>query len=414
MEAHLRRARAAGLGVCGALCGWLLTASGVSQTGSGAQAGSVESLFQRGATAMRSGHIAEAEQSFREAVAQAPKMADAHLDLGLVLGREGKTDEAIRELKTALELDPKIASGHMFLGIFLYQTGHAEEAIANLRGELALTPNNTEALSWLGIAELAAGRPEKAVAPLDRAAELDPDNLDVLEYRGRAHSQVAEASYARMAKISPDSWHVHRVRGEMLASEGKHADAIAEFEAAVKGDPRNSDLWEGLGDQYRASDQLEKAQAAFQKELDLSPANPIALYDLGSTDVERGQADAGVPLLRQMIAEHSPSAVAEYYLGRGLAEQGKSDEAAEWLRKSAAADAQGEVAKRSFYELARLYRKLGRTDEATAALAEYNKRRDVTDKDYNRLREGTDWRKLDAAQAAVAPASEGASPSPQR
>ena len=347
---------------------------------------------------MHNGRLPEAELSFRNATALAPKMADAHLDLGLVLGREGKSSDAIAELKTAVELDPKIASGHMFLGIFLYQAGNAPEAIANLEQELATTPDNPEALTWLGIAELAAGHPEKAVGPLDRAAELDPDNLDLLEYRGRAHSQVAEASYARMAKLQPDSWHVHRVRAELLASEGKHADAIAEFEAAVKGAPRNPDLWEGLGDQYRAASELEKAQAAYRKELDLSPGNPIALYDLGSTDVERGDALAGVPLLEQMLRMYRGAPVAGYYLGRGLADQGKNTEAAQWLEKSAAADGGGEVAKRSYYELARLYRRMQQPKQAETALAAYNRLREAGDKQS--AQQVQDWRKLSAGPAS--------------
>lgn len=353
---------------------------------------------------MHDGRPAEAERSFRQAVRLQPGMADAHLDLGLVLGREGKAEEAISELRRAAELNPKISSGHMFLGIFLYQTGHGDEAIRELEQEIALAPANAEALTWLGIAELASGHPEKATGPLDRAAELDANNLDLLEYRGQAHSQVAEASYARMAKLAPDSWHVHRVRGQMLSSEGKHGDAIAEFEAAVKQAPTNPDLWEDLGEQYRAGDQLEKAQGAFQKELELSPGNPLAAYNLGSVEVERGDAAAGVPLLERMIGGFQGSPVAEYYLGRGLAAEGKNGEAAEWLKRSAAADANGEIGKRSNYELARLYRKMGRPDDAAEAQAQYERIRALTDKEYNERREGVgDWRKLQTQAPATSP-----------
>ena len=351
---------------------------------------------------MHSGHPAEAEHSFRQAIQLAPAIPDAHLDLGLILGREGKMDEAVGELRRALALNPKLQSGHMFLGIFLYQTGHADDAIRELNAEIAQAPANAEALTWLGIAELAGGHPEKATAPLDRAAELDPDNLDLLEYRGKAHSQMAEASYARMAKLQPDSWHVHRVRAQMLSSEGRSADAIAEFEAAVKLAPTNSDLWEALGEEYRTGDQMEKAQAAFRKEMELSPGNPLALYNLGSVDVERGDAAGGVPLLEGMIAGYQGSPVADYYLGRGLAALGKSAEAAEWLERSAAADPAGEIGKRSSYELLRIYRKLGRTDAAAKAQAQYDRIRAVTDKDYNERREaGADWRKLDAEAPAT-------------
>ena len=347
---------------------------------------------------MHDGRTTEAERDFREAVRLAPGMADAHLDLGLVLGREARTGEAIAELRRALELNPKIQSGHMFLGIFLSQTGHVDEAIQELNAEIALAPENAEALTWLGIAELSSGHPEKATGPLDRAAELDTENLDLLEYRGKAHSQVAEASYARMAKLQPDSWHVHRVRGQLLSGQGKHAEAITEFEAAVKQAPRNPDLWESLGDEYRKSSQLDKAGTAYAKELELTPRNPIAMYDLGSTEVERGEAAAGVPLLEGMLQVYSGSPVAEYYLGRGLADTGKNDGAASWLEKSAA-DGSGEVEKRSFYELARLYRKMQRPEQAARALAEYTRLRQVEEKQS--AAEVEDWRKVNAGAGAT-------------
>ena len=82
--------------------------------------------------------------------------------------------------------------------------------------------------------ELQDGHPEKATEPLDRAAELAPNDLNILEYRGKAHSDVAFASYARMAIIDPNSWHVHRVQGQMYSQQSQHKEAIAEFLEAIK------------------------------------------------------------------------------------------------------------------------------------------------------------------------------------
>ena len=362
------------------------------------QGPAVKEAFQRGALAMHNGRIADAEQSFREAVKLAPKLPEAHLDLALALEREGKSDEAIGSLGKAIELDPKLPSAHMFLGIFLYQANRRDEAIAALGKELALDPKNGEAMMWMGIVQLAAGRPELAVGPLDRAAELSPNDLNLLEYRGKAHSLVAQNSYAKMAQIAPDSWQVHKVQAELYADEERHADAVKEYEVAIRQQARNADLYEGLGDQYRQLNQLDQARKAYERELELNPQNPIAMYNLGSTDVELGDHAAGVPLLQAMGERYRGAPVADYYLGRGLAGEGKDADAAAHLERSAEAAPDSEIAKRSFYELARVYRKMQRTADAEKALAQYNRLRETQDK--KNAQKVQDWRKLSENGAA--------------
>ena len=363
-----------------------------------AQSAEVQLAFKNGASALSEGRSDVAEREFRTAVRLDPTLAEARLDLGLVLGREGKNAEAVESLRKALELNPKLDSANMFLGIFLHQAGHDNESAEALQREIALNPKSEEALSWLGIVELAAGRPELAVEPLDRAFALAPDDLNLLQYRGRAHSQVAQASYGRMAQISPDAWQVHQIRAELFGAESKDREAVAEYEAALARESRNPDLYEGLGDAYRRLNELEAAQKAYSRELELSPRNPIAMYNLGSTDVDRGDHAAGIPLLKAMLAAYRSSPTAEYYLGRGLAENGEDAEAVTWLEKSAHADPESEIAKRSYYELARSYRKLHRLDDAQRALATYNLMREKTE--TQKAARVADWRKLNGGAAA--------------
>lgn len=359
-----------------------------------AQDAHVEDAFRRGATAMHNGRPQEAEAAFRDAVRLAPSMPEAHLDLGLVLARQGRLDDAIASVQHALSLNPALESANMFLGIFYHQTNRQAEAREALQKELTQHPGNAEALTWLGMVELADSHPEQAVVALDHAAALQPKDLNILELRGRAHNLVARDSYAQMARIDPNSWHVHRVRAQLFTDEGKHKEAIEEYLAAIKLEDRNPELFEELGDAYRASSQLDQARDAYAKELQLSPRNAIAMYDLGSTDIERGDNAAGVPLLREMLKSYAPAPVAQYYLGRGLAALGKEDEAVTWLEKSAAGDPSGEVGKRSWYELTRIYHKLQRPADAQRALTEYNRIRQADQARSDKQVE--DWRKLNA------------------
>ena len=376
--------------------GWALNAQG--QT---APQATVAAALGRGAEAMHRGDAAGAEAAFRAAVQLAPRTPETHLDLGLVLAREGKMDEAITELHRTVALDSKLPSAHMFLGIFLYQANQAEPARQQLQEELHLDPSNAEALTWLGTVDLALAHPERAVISFDRAAELAPDDLNVLELRGRAHNQVAHDSYARMARLAPNSWHVHRVQAQLYSDEGRHTEAVSEYKAAVEGEPRNPDLYEGLGDEYRKLNQLDDARAAYAQELSLSPNNPLALYNLGSTEVEQGQAEEGVPLLERMLPITTLSAVAEYYLGRGLAAEGKDEQAAGWLAKAAAEDHDGEVSKRSWYELTRLYHRMHRDAAAQEAMASYKHLVEASDKQS--AQQVQDWRKLQTPSGTAQP-----------
>jgi len=64
------------------------------------------------------------------------------------------------------------------------------------------------------------------------------------------------------------------------------------------------------------------AAATYRKELELTPRNPVAFYDLGSTLVEQGKSQTGVPLLKEAVKILGGPTVADYYLGRGLADLG--------------------------------------------------------------------------------------------
>lgn len=342
---------------------------------------------------MRTGQVQAAEDAFRKATQIAPNFAPAYLDMGLAQLKLGKLPEATASIRKALAIDPKTVGAHMFLGIAEYQSNHIHRAIEDLQKEIAEAPNNTQALLWLGIVELESGHPEQATGPLDRAAELNPKDLNILDYRGQAHMAVAKLSYAQMYHLDPGSWRVHRLNAQIDAEAEQHKQAIDEYQAAIRIGPKEADLYEGLGEEYRQVGQLDLAQKAFSQQLQLTPGNPIAMYNLGSVDVDRSEEKAGVPLLEKVVKIYGKPTVADYYLGRGLAAEGKFDQAAAELQR--ATSIPGEVQQRAWYELGQVYRKMDRPTDARAALLKFQQLRQSADK--QKAQEIEDWRKLNAA-----------------
>lgn len=345
----------------------------VAQSAASGSAPSVDEELRNGTEAMRAGKFDEAERWFQAAVKMAPDNPDASMAFGVAELRLGKPEAASESLSRAVTIEPDLEGANLFLGIAYTQMHRVPEAVAALQRAIDLDPKNAQADMWLGVVELQDGHPEKATAPLDRAAELAPDDLNILEYRGKAHSDVSFASYARMAAIDPHSWHVHKVQGQIYAQQNQHKEAIAEFQEAIKQVPNNSDLYEELAEEYRKSGSLELSQQAYAKELELSPNNPIAMYNLGKIDIETNRTQDGLKLLRQVVASYENVPATYFYLGLGEFDAGQTNDALAALEKARAMHPEPELAPRVEYELSRVYRKLGRTDDANRAIHEYTR-----------------------------------------
>ena len=322
---------------------------------------------------MRAGKFDVAEKWFQSAVKAGPDNPEALMAFGVAELRLGKPEAASDLLTRAVALSPGLEGANLFLGISFAQMHRVDEAVAALHREIALNPKSAQAEMWLGVVELQDGHPERATEPLDRAAELAPNDLNILEYRGKAHSDVAFASYARMAAIDPHSWHVHKVQGQMYAKQNQHKEAIAEFQEAIKQMPNNSDLYEELAGEYRKSSALDLAQQAYAKELELSPNNPIAMYNLAKIDIETNRTQEGLQLLHKVVSNYENVPATYFYLGLGEFDSGQTKDALVALEKARDMHPEPELAPRIEYELSRVYRKLGRVEEANKAVREYSR-----------------------------------------
>lgn len=376
-----------------------LVLAGMSLAAYGQDAGSaqVRQWFERGAKEMQAGNLAGSEAAFKKVTGLAPGLAPGWLDLGLVELREGKLTEAIASISKSLQLDPKSPGAHLFLGIAQYQASHDGEAVRNLKMAIRDNPKNEQGYLWLGIVELNMGHPELAVGPLDKANELNPKDVNVLDYQVQAHLAVAKQSYKKLYELDPSSWRIHQLSAVIDNDARDHQHAAKEYKLALKEAPNRPDLWEGLGWQYRALDDNADAVAAFEKQLQLSPGNPIAMYNLASSEVENGQSAKAIPMLKHVVGIYQTASQANYYLGRAYAAQNNFEDAA--LQFKLATEVGGPIAERAWYQLSQAYRHLGKTAEARAAVMKYQKLREASSKAS--AKNAQDFLKLNRANASA-------------
>ena len=164
-----------------------------------------ESYNSRGKTYTDMGNPTRALGDFEIALKQKPTLAEAWANRGNAYGQLGKLDSALADIKEALRLDSTLTSA--FLG----------------RGNV------------YGI----MGRFDESVQDLTKALELDPKNVDALLNRSitfhdmkQLDKALADAeSYLVIKKDNPNMW----VNRGMLKSQlGRHADALPDFNEAIR------------------------------------------------------------------------------------------------------------------------------------------------------------------------------------
>src|SRR5687767_13381046 len=101
--------------------------------------------------ALQQNDLAEAERSARAAVTAAPRSAQTHNILGVILDRQGRKEESVVQFNTAIDRDPKFISARNNLGRVLAERGKTKEAIAEFERVLKLDPAHAQAHYNLGV-----------------------------------------------------------------------------------------------------------------------------------------------------------------------------------------------------------------------------------------------------------------------
>jgi tetratricopeptide (TPR) repeat protein len=103
----------------------------------------------------------EARQAYLQAIAAAPDLADAHLNLGRLDHEEGELGKAEAHYRRAVQCDPADPTAHFNLAVLLEDRGRADEAILAYMQAIARDPAFADAHYNLGLLlESRGSRPE--------------------------------------------------------------------------------------------------------------------------------------------------------------------------------------------------------------------------------------------------------------
>lgn len=136
-------------------------------------------------------------------------------------------------------------------------------------------------------------RYDEAEIQAGASVELAPDNLDnrMVLYSihvGRGDLDDAKVILEEIQAIAPGDIRVLRQLAFIASESGDTAEAIAAYEALTKADPDNSDGWLSLGDLYAGAGELAKSEQAYQRVVELEPADAHQIFfNIGALTINK-------------------------------------------------------------------------------------------------------------------------------
>ena len=317
-----------------------------------------------GMKAKASGDLETAIREFRRVAELAPELAAAHVNLGAAYLGKGDYAGAIPALRRALDLDSSLAGAHGMLGTALLAQGYDCESITHL------DKGGTDDL--LGVALLECGRPREAVDRLEAALQKRPEDPDLLYYLARTHSELAKQSAEKLRLQSPDSARMQQLLGEAATAAGDRAKAVKHLRAAIAQRPDLRGVHLALGELLIQSGDYTNAEAELRVEAALSPGSAVTAWRLGIVLANLGRTQEAIVELKR--ADRLQPGMPETLLDLGKVLNGSGDaRAAEpYLKSVVSMEGDSELAEAAHFQLAQVYRKLGRTADAERELKAFH------------------------------------------
>jgi len=191
----------------------------------------------------QAGQLPQAEQIYRQILAQKPGYPNALHLLGLLALQTGRPVEAVLLIEQAVAADPTQAVYYGNLGSACLLAGRHEEASAALKQALSINPLYPDAHYNEGVIHHHFGRLEASVASYRRCLELRPNHFQAIVNLGVVYQdlfQFAEAKqcYEQAIELQPRSAVAHYNLGSVLKNQGHLDTALDYYDRALNIDPQ--------------------------------------------------------------------------------------------------------------------------------------------------------------------------------
>ncbi len=261
-----------------------------------------------------------------------PENAACRHTLGEMRLREGALDQAAAAFDKARELNPNLSAAHVGLGQVALRQGRLDAAESHFKVALRADEKDVQAITGLGNIAQARGDATRALQLLTQAAELAPDDPVVQASYAQAMLDQDMPDFAARAldnafAVRPDFPLAQVLRAHVHVRKGEIAAALSLYESLLARGEQAAMARAGLGDIARVEGRHADAVAQYDEALRLQPDLHHAAVRRAEALAAGGQATQAIDDLRRYVAGHPDARTAHVALARLLTRAGRYDEA---------------------------------------------------------------------------------------
>ncbi|WP_447970383.1 tetratricopeptide repeat protein [Nitrospira sp. M1] len=244
-----------------------------------------------------------------------PQYYDSLLHLGFLSYRQKQYPDAVSHLEQAKHIHPKRSEPYLLLGLTYLQQEDYESGAQEFEEGIQQDPTNADLHFNLGTAYDKLDRFDDVVQAMQHALKLEPEHADALNYLGYSYAdrgvQVEQALKLtqRAVKLKPNNGYYIDSLGWALFKVGRSEEALATINHALSLIADDPVIFEHLGEIYLQRDELDKAQKAWARSLELDSSNERLIKrfrDQGFGEpTSQGTLQSELPKVSHSASEHS-------------------------------------------------------------------------------------------------------------
>jgi tetratricopeptide (TPR) repeat protein len=261
-----------------------------------------ESLLTSAQQAQARGDFQSAAESYRQASALHPEIAELKANLGLMYYQTGKDAEAIQAFNQAIHLKAGLFVPNLFLGLDYVRLKRFSEAIPYLKRAAASKPTDLQAQLGLGQAYAGAGKTRLATSSYARAIQIDPGNADGWYHLGVSYLEQVEADARILLAQHKNSGYVHALVANSFFEQGAFAEAADAYKKALASLSIPPNTHARYGFALLNTHDLAGAERELNAELVSNPGSLLAKLGLARLRVEQDMAQQGAKEIAQIWA----------------------------------------------------------------------------------------------------------------
>jgi tetratricopeptide (TPR) repeat protein len=244
-----------------------------------------------------------------------------------------------------------------------YSSGRYAQCASRSKDSLKI--KSVVSLQVLATCAYFTGDYDLASSAADELASVSPHSLVAMYWSIKANEHLAFSALERFQQLEPNSSRSHLLLGDIYRQRTRFEDAEAEYQKALAITPNDPAALIGLASAYFGNGNIEKTKETAQLALNQTPDDPELNLIMGEALVSTHQFAAAEPYLQKALRA-KPQMLPHVHalLGMVYDDAGKNQQAIDELMLGIQTDQDGSL----HYRLARLYRKIGNTQAAAAAI----------------------------------------------